>query len=1059
MAIKLYYNKTTYQLITIDDGGESLIKGDDGSKSFEFYFGTGTELADFVLDATIPLTYEGRVTFKRADDETTNEVYLTPIAGGFYRYVIGDWVTGVEGELKITTRLKLGAAVTNFGIATIIVEDGVAPDDGSTISQLQYDAIMGTVNDVIIGTTPTAYDNTVSGLAAVDVQGAIDEVDADVDALTVRVTTAETDIDLLEGRATNLETFQSTTVPATYETISNVDTVRDRVTAVESGKEDVVDANAHRLRTTALEGANMFKSVAWDSMTGVITFTLFDDTTTTIDLPTEMIFDTVVYDDINMQLVFTLKNGTSFTVPIGDILTGIATQDWVVLNYYNKTQGDARYVTKDITAYTNLTAEENKTSARIYVDDNGVPKKMTLGEIYEGANTAPSAFAPNGVYQDLTAGYAIKSESGVDIDEEFAEIDEKIDAVELNVIDHEQRIDSIEAITRKQDSDIASVDDDGIGIMHMGKDVAETTVTTKIEGLLLDAEQLVTNGGKPFTATTGWISAVSSGVLSIASENLLNTGTGTDLTVQQYFTTNVVPVSGHKYHLNVKVRVTNSNANSINIYIGDNTVGNLTAYKVATQSSPALNTWYMLSGNLELTSQAGLLRVYIVTNYADATTANGKVTETEHAYLFLNSTLIANKQYSPLYSTTFDLISDAEIKIQMDTWVQDGTLPNDIMSVDMDKKITGVGKNLFDKSKYATDYAYKISVKPSTQYTWSVSALYKTYDKDMNEVSSGTNTTLTVASNVYYIAFSGISDKDTFMLVNGSVVGTYENYRSTSMYLDSGKVGYQLPNMVKDTIEFRNGKAYHVQRVKPNITYDGDEGWSAFTVIGSVYRVRITQPTDMLGTDGSILGKIGSFYLLNAGSTLVSAIWATNGFLYISILQTSIDTFSSKSAGTSTLTDFTNYLLSNNATIYYQLATPVETEIAVINNAFAYPRGTFYIEDMVRRIGVYNAGITVDKAISKLDNIYKLNDDGSSTKLAVSGATIAGDGLSFTHTSLSNGDFVWFDYYYQGTNVKGLSTVYYYGDKMIVADTTTGTVYKIIFTIDNGVITVDKVAV
>ena len=108
--------------------------------------------------------------------------------------------------------------------------------------------------------------------------------------------------------------------------------------------------------------------------------------------------------------------------------------------------------------------------------------------------------------------------------------------------------------------------------------------------------------------------------------------------------------------------------------------------------------------------------------------------------------------------------------------------------------------------------------------------------------------------------------------------------------------------------------------------------------------------------------------------------------------------------------------------IYYQLATPIETPISVIGNATAYPNGTFLIEDVVRRSGVYSSGITVDKAISELDNIYKLNDDGSSTKLAVSGATVAGDGLSFTHTSLSNGDFVWFDYYYQGTNVKGLST-------------------------------------
>ena len=48
----------------------------------------------------------------------------------------------------------------------------------------------------------------------------------------------------------------------------------------------------------------------------------------------------------------------------------------------------------------------------------------------------------------------------------------------------------------------------------------------------------------------------------------------------------------------------------------------------------------------------------------------------------------------------------------------------------------------------------------------------------------------------------------------------------------------------------------------------------------------------------------------------------------------------------------------------------------------AYPNGTFLIEDVVRRSGVYSSGITVDKAIKALDNIYKLNDDGSSTKLA-----------------------------------------------------------------------------
>jgi hypothetical protein len=33
------------------------------------------------------------------------------------------------------------------------------------------------------------------------------------------------------------------------------------------------------------------------------------------------------------------------------------------------------------------------------------------------------------------------------------------------------------------------------------------------------------------------------------------------------------------------------------------------------------------------------------------------------------STLIANKQYSQLYTTTFDLMTDIEIKTQMDVWV------------------------------------------------------------------------------------------------------------------------------------------------------------------------------------------------------------------------------------------------------------------------------------------------------------------------------------------------------------------------------------------------------
>ena len=102
--------------------------------------------------------------------------------------------------------------------------------------------------------------------------------------------------------------------------------------------------------------------------------------------------------------------------------------------------------------------------------------------------------AEDTTYDNTTSGRTATNVQDI-VDEVFSEID----VIETNItnlqakdiehekdlIDHEQRIDSIEAITRKQNSDIASVDDDGIGILHMGKDVAETTVTTKIEGLFI----------------------------------------------------------------------------------------------------------------------------------------------------------------------------------------------------------------------------------------------------------------------------------------------------------------------------------------------------------------------------------------------------------------------------------------------------------------------------------------------------------------------------------------------------------------------------------------------
>ena len=52
------------------------------------------------------------------------------------------------------------------------------------------------------------------------------------------------------------------------------------------------------------------------------------------------VFKTIYYDAQTQELVFVTMDDEEIIVPIGDILTGIATQDWVNLNFYNRTQID-----------------------------------------------------------------------------------------------------------------------------------------------------------------------------------------------------------------------------------------------------------------------------------------------------------------------------------------------------------------------------------------------------------------------------------------------------------------------------------------------------------------------------------------------------------------------------------------------------------------------------------------------------------------------------------------------------------------------------------------------
>ena len=118
-------------------------------------------------------------------------------------------------------------------------------------------------------------------------------------------------------------------------------------------------------------------------------------------------------------------------------------------------------------------------------------------------------------------------------------------------------------------------------------------------------------------------------------------------------------------------------------------------------------------------------------------------------------------------------MSDSQIKAQMDVWVQDGTLPNDIQAVS-NTTLQSVGKNLFDKSAVtkntyiphgsgvitslndfnSSDY---IPVKGNTNYRASGETQQGAYyDANKSYISGFNNTTdiLLTPTNARYIRWT-----------------------------------------------------------------------------------------------------------------------------------------------------------------------------------------------------------------------------------------------------------------------------------------------------------------
>ena len=129
------------------------------------------------------------------------------------------------------------------------------------------------------------------------------------------------------------------------------------------------------------------------------------------------------------------------------------------------------------------------------------------------------------------------------------------------------------------------------------------------------------------------------------------------------------------------------------------------------------------------------------------------------------------------------------------------------------------------------------------------------------------------------------------------------------------------------------------------------------------------------------------------------------------------------------------------------LTEPIETEVNAKGQLLGFENGSVEIAPVLSSIQAYNSGITTDLDIQSLDTLIKLNSDGTETELDTSTAVITDN--SFTHPELSDGDMVWFAYYYVDTsNVFGETTITYY-DSRVVKLSPDGTAWRLIAEVDD----------
>ena len=141
---------------------------------------------------------------------------------------------------------------------------------------------------------------------------------------------------------------------------------------------------------------------------------------------------------------------------------------------------------------------------------------------------------------------------------------------------------------------------------------------------------LVTNGNFA-NGTTGW--SAFGATNTVANNTLTNTASGVAEFGYLYGTA-FAPAIGDKLYLRSKQKVTNANSILMRLCVYDGTA----AIVAQDQVNPTINTQYLMSGVITTTRLSNHY-IYMIHQYVNAATANGKVMEVQEVMLINLTTL------------------------------------------------------------------------------------------------------------------------------------------------------------------------------------------------------------------------------------------------------------------------------------------------------------------------------------------------------------------------------------------------------------------------------------